>query len=48
MRFAAGTGLRLSLVNLDLTIGYALTLQPGPKESRGALFFTFGVSNLSL
>jgi hypothetical protein len=46
VRYAGGLGLRFSLVNLDLTAGYCWTVGTKPGEGRGALLFTFGVSNL--
>jgi len=46
VRYAAGGGLRFSLVNLDLTAGYAWTIGSRPGEGRGALLLTVGVSNL--
>jgi hypothetical protein len=46
VRYAGGGGLRLTIVNLDLTATYAWTIGRKPGEGAGALLFTFGVSNL--
>jgi hypothetical protein len=46
VRYALGGGLRLSIVSVDLTVGYAWNLRPKPWEGRGALIFTMAVSNL--
>jgi hypothetical protein len=46
VRYAMGGGLRLSIVSLDLTAGYAWNPTRKPWESRGALLFSMEVSNL--
>jgi hypothetical protein len=46
VRYGGGGGLRLTIVNLDLTATYAWTIGRKPGEGAGALLFTFGVSNL--
>lgn len=45
-RYGLGTGLRLSIVSFDVTLGYAWNLQPKPWEGRGALVFAMALSNL--
>lgn len=46
MRYAAGGGLRMTLVSLDFTAGYAWNLRRRAGEGRGAFVFTMDVSNL--
>lgn len=46
VRYAIGGGLRLSIVSLDLTAGYALNPNRKPGESRGAMLLSMEVSNL--
>jgi len=46
VRYACGGGLRLTVVNLDLTATCAWTIGRKPGEGAGAFLFTFGVSNL--
>ncbi len=46
MRYAIGGGMRLSIVSLDVTLGYALNPNPRPWERRGALLLSMEVSNL--
>ena len=45
-RFAIGPGLRLSIVSLDVTAGYAWNPNRQPWESRGAFLFRMEASNL--
>ncbi|MFN7929129.1 MAG: hypothetical protein U0Y68_14520 [Blastocatellia bacterium] len=45
-RYSLGTGLRISLVSLDITAGYAWNLHRRPGEGRGALLFKMEVTNL--
>lgn len=46
VRYALGGGLRLSIVSLDLTAGYAWNPKRKPWEGRGAFIFTFDVTDL--
>lgn len=46
MRFGVGGGVRLSLVNFNVTLGYAFNPNPRPGEGRGALFFTMDVTDV--
>lgn len=46
VRFALGTGLRFSIVSLDVTVGYAWNLRRRPGDPRGAVLFTMELSNL--
>ena len=46
VRFALGTGLRVSIVSLDVTVGYAWNLRRRPGDPRGAVLFTMELSNL--
>lgn len=45
-RFAIGPGLRVSVVSLDVTAGFAWNPNRQPWEKRGALFFKMEASNL--
>lgn len=45
-RYAIGGGMRLSIVSLDVTFGYAWNPKPKPWEGRGAMLFTIELSNL--
>jgi hypothetical protein len=45
-QFGAGPGLRLSLVNVNLTLGYSFNIQRRPGEPRGAFLIQFSVSDL--
>ena len=45
-RYAVGPGLRVSVVSLDVTAGYAWNPNRHPWESRGAFLFTMEASNL--
>jgi hypothetical protein len=45
-RYAVGGGMRLSLVNFNVTVGYAVNPQRHPGDSRGALFFTMDVTDI--
>ncbi len=46
VRYAVGGGMQLSIVSLDVTMGYALNPNAKPWEGRGALLFSMQVSNL--
>ena len=46
VRYAMGGGLRLSIVSLDLTAGYAWNPHRKPGEGRGAVLLSMEVSNL--
>jgi hypothetical protein len=46
IRYAMGGGLRLSIVSLDLTAGYAVNPHRRPGEGRGAVLLSMEVSNL--
>ena len=46
IRFAAGGGARLSLVNLNLTIGYAFNPNRGPNEGIGAALVKLDLTDL--
>ncbi len=46
MRFGVGGGVRLSLVNFNVTLGYAFNPNRRPGEGRGALFFTMDVTDV--
>ena len=46
VRYGIGGGLRLSIVSLELTGGYAFNPNRQPWERRGAVLFTMEVSNL--
>jgi hypothetical protein len=45
-RYAAGGGVRLSLVNANFTLGYAFNVQKRPGEGPGALFLSLDVTDL--
>jgi hypothetical protein len=45
-RFGIGGGIRLSIVSLDLTLGYSRNPNPKPWEPKGALFFSLDVADL--
>jgi len=45
-RYALGGGMRLSLVSVNFTVGYAANLSRLPGEGPGALFFKLDVTNL--
>jgi hypothetical protein len=45
-RFGIGGGVRLSLVNFNVTLGYAVNPKPRFQESRGAFFFSMDVTEL--
>ena len=45
-RYAVGGGVRVGIVSLDLTAGYAWNPNRRPWEPRGAMLFTMEVSNL--
>ena len=45
-RFAVGGGVRMSLVNVNFTVGYAANPRRSPGEGPGAFFFQLDVSNL--
>jgi len=44
--YALGTGVKFSLVVLDVTVAYAWNMSRRANEGRGALFFSMNVSNL--
>jgi len=46
VRYGVGGGVRVSVVSLEVTAGYALNPNRKPWESRGAVLFTMEVSNL--
>jgi hypothetical protein len=45
-RFGIGGGVRLSLVNFNVTLGYAVNPHPRFQEGRGALVFSMDVTDL--
>jgi hypothetical protein len=45
-RIGAGGGIRLSLVNVNLTLGYSFNVGRKPNEPRGAFFVQFQVADL--
>ena len=45
-RFGIGGGVRLSLVNFNVTLGYAVNPNPRVQEGRGAFFFSMDVTDL--
>ena len=45
-QYAAGVGARLSLVNVNVTLGYAANPRRSPGQPVGAVFFQLDVSNL--
>jgi hypothetical protein len=45
-RYGIGGGLRLSVVNLNVTLGYAVNPNPQPREGRGALFFKMDITDI--
>ena len=46
VHYGVGGGIRISLLMIDLTVGYAWNLHPKPWEGKGALTFGFEISNL--
>jgi hypothetical protein len=46
VRYGIGSGLRISVVSLDVTAGYAWNPNRQPWESRGAFLFKMEASNL--
>jgi len=46
VRYGVGGGLRLSLVNFNVTMGYAVNPKRIAREPRGALFFTMDVTDI--
>jgi hypothetical protein len=46
VRYGVGTGVRFSLVTLDLTLGYSWNLNRRPGEGRGAFVFSLDVADL--
>jgi hypothetical protein len=46
IHYGIGGGIRISLIMIDLSIGYAWNLRPKPWEGRGALTFGFEISDL--
>lgn len=45
-RFGVGGGVRISLVNFNVTLGYAVNPHPRFQEGRGAFFFAMDVTDL--
>lgn len=45
-RFGVGGGIRLALVNFNITLGYAFNPKPAQNEGRGAIVFSLDVINL--
>jgi hypothetical protein len=45
-RFGIGGGMRINIVNFNLTIGYAANPNPRPREGHGAFFFSMDVTDL--
>ena len=45
-RFAAGPGIRFSLVNFNVDLGYAFNANRQPEEHHGSFFFSISVSDL--
>ncbi len=45
-RYGIGGGVRVTLVNWNVTLGYAVNPQPRLREGRGAFFFSMDVANL--
>ena len=45
-RYAAGGGMRFSLVNFNVDIGYGINVNRQPREPVGAFFFSMSISDL--
>ncbi len=45
-RYGIGGGVRLSVANFNVTLGYSFNPNPKPREGRGALFFSMDVTEL--
>jgi len=45
-RFGLGGGVRVTVVNFNVTLGYAFNPNPRPREGRGAFFFSMEVTDL--
>ncbi len=45
-RYGVGPAVRMSLLNVDLTLGYSVNPAPQPGERRGAPVVTFEISNI--
>lgn len=45
-RFGVGGGVRLSVINFNVTVGYAFNPNPKLREGRGAMFFSLDVTDL--
>lgn len=45
-RYGIGGGVRLSLVNFNVTLGYAINPNPQLQEGRGAFFFSMDVTDI--
>jgi hypothetical protein len=45
-RYGIGGGVRASIVNFNVTLGYSVNPNPHPGEGRGALFFSMNVIDL--
>ncbi len=46
VQYAAGAGVRLSLVNVNFTLGYALNPRPGTGQANGAMFLQLDAADL--
>jgi hypothetical protein len=46
VRYGIGGGMRFSLANLDVNLGYSLNPNPRPFERRGAFFFSMDIYDL--
>ena len=46
MRYGVGGGVRLSVVNFNVTVGYAFNPTRQPGEGRGAMFFSMDVTDV--
>lgn len=45
-RYGLGGGARITVVNFNVTVGYAVNPNPRPHEGRGALFFSMDITDL--
>jgi hypothetical protein len=45
-RFGIGGGVRVTLVNFNVTVGYAVNPNPRPREGHGALVFSMDITEL--
>jgi hypothetical protein len=46
LRYAAGPGVRFSVVNFNVNVGYALNINKQPGERFGSIYFSLNVSDL--